>query len=1051
MKRSLTFALVLLMMFSAMLCVCASDTVYTENELDNSDVLWALNAAVTHETEDDISFTRISAKAGKYENGTLRIHFCPGDISLADYPYIKLVYRSNAEKGLLDCTNRTKRGEGWLLEHPDMQTDELWHSLIINMNDMTGGTGVGLPGETDVQLVLKPFGTRITLLLADSYFDIHTIACFKTLEEAQGYSEEIEYKEPPKVLVKQVYGANRLENDYILSVSQTGLTMEKGDGYYRVSSSAGTYGNDDLKFEFLFPNISLTEHRYIKYRYRTNTTSTRLDTTIRSSLGESWLNTHPTPVGDGEWHDVLVDTFDFTGGGGVPPVGEVGIKFVLKPFGNGTVTLAKDTYFDIEYIACFPELDEATAYVYDPSDDVNTPEITDKGIKLQAADTDLVQKYMDEFEAKRDAIIRSETDVKITGTKYYVSADGDDKNDGKSPESAWKTVANVNGTSFSEGDAVLFKRGDTFRCTETITVQNGVTYSTYGFGHKPVLKFSIDAAGADKWVETDTANIYRYVDTLPGLDKNVGSIIFDDGACWGIQIQQTKSGEWYNIGKCFNGLEFINVTVGKFGGYSSLDADLEYYHDLDTDTLYLYSKDGNPGDRFESVELAVRGNGFGGTEVENVIIDNLEIYGVGSHGIGWAGTWDCSVQNCVFRFIGGSIQGLYLFNSAYGVRYGNAVESGANVVNFTIKNNYASQIYDCCWTVQSRGDYVFDKIYMYGNVSEYCNTGLEIWNGASGRISNMQLYDNYTRYNGYGFSNQRPNKDGNFFYGGSDIPKSMEGNDVYNNVNLFASNRAMNAIATGKDQYNFHDNVYVMEEGKLLGGIAATPENGYGTMKTVYYNEIEILRATSNGWESGSEFYVADSPYENMYASYTPYVRGKLFSDVSSSFWGKNAIDFVTAKGYFAGVSEFEFVPDGTMTRGMLVTVLARIAGESGKSDATYTDIDTDEWYAPGVAWAEENGIVAAGGKFRPDEMATREEMADMFYRYATNVGHASQSGKTTLSDIDSVSPEYKDGVLFCTSNGIITGYEDGTIRPQSDVTRAQAATMIERFVNYLA
>lgn len=1053
MKRLISIIFLVLVLAVSAICVSADDTVYTGDELEVVERLWPVSASITHEEDaDGTTYSRITAKAGQYANGALRIHFCPRDISLGDYPFVKVIYRTNADKGVLDVTNRTGRGEGWLMKHPDMTNDETWQSVVINMNDITGGKGPANQGEMGAQLVLKPFGTQTALLLTDAYFDIHSVACFKTLEEAEAYTAGFEYVKVEKVLEKSVYGMNRFENEYIVTVSEAGMTLEKEDDYYHVTSKPGSYNNDQLKMEFLFPDISLTELRFVKFGYRTDTTSTRIDTTIRSTKNESWPGggvNHPAPVSDGKWHEIIVDINTFVGGGGVPPVGERGIKLVLKPFGAGNVNLSRNVYFDLKYVACFPTLEEAEAYVYSEADDVAPVGSYAEGIELKVADKALVEKYMTEFENRIDAIINTETDVEVKGTKYYVAANGNDKNDGKSPETAWQTIDRVNYAVFKEGDGVFFKRGDTFRITESINAQNGVTYSAYGYGHKPLIICSIDGSGADKWIATDAPNVYKYADKISG-DNSVGNIIFDDGKCWGVMVQKTKDGYRQDIGKCFNGLEFITVSSKKFNGYSSLDANLEFYHDWESETLYLYCKDGNPGEVYKTIEIADKGHGFKGTDVKNIVIDNLEIFGTGSHAIGFGGVWDSTVQNCVFRFIGGSVQGMYLFNSNTGVRFGNAVESSQNAVNFTIRNNYASQIYDCCWTVQNSGAYTFENVQMYGNISEYCNTGLEVWMADSGRVTNMQLYDNITRFNGYGFSNQRPNKDGNFFYGANGVPKNMKGNDIYNNINLFASYQAIRAVATGEKQFNFHDNIYIMEEGKLIGGISATPEDGNGQPQTIKYDEIGIKRTTARGWEKGSDFYTADAPFENMYASYVPYVRGRMFKDVASKFWGKGAVDFVTSKGYFMGVTDTTFAPDGTMTRAMLVTVLSRIAGETGVGTSTYTDVNKNAWYISGVAWAEENGIVKAGGAFRPDEMATREEMADMFYRFALKMGIEAEAKETNLTDIDKVSPEYADGVKFCTSSGIITGYDDGTVKPQNNVTRAQAATMIQRYVNLI-
>lgn len=1052
MKRLLSVLFLIILMSTVMITVAAADdTVYTGDKLNVIERLWATNATVTSETDssDGISYMRVSAEAGEYANGSLKIHFCPRDISLGDYPYIKVIYRTNAISGIMDTTNRTVRGEGWPSEHPALNNDEKWHSTVVDMTAMTGGTGVGFPGEMDIQLVLKPFGTRSTVLLDDAYCDIHTIACFKTLEEAESYTAGIEYVEEEKVLTKSVYGVNRLEKEYVISVSESGLSLSLEDGYYHVTAKPGSYTNDDLKITFLFADISLTELRYVKFRYRTDSVSQRIDTTIRSSGNESWPSSHPVPKGDGKWHEEIIDIFDMTGGGGVPPVGELGIRLVLKPFGAGNVTLAKDQYFDIEYVACFPTKEEAESYVYNVEDDKSGIGAAYESAVLEYADSALVEKYMNEIEERINEIIYTETDVTVSGTKYYVSADGDDNNDGKSPETAWKTIGKINQTTFSEGDGIFFRRGDSFRTVDTIIVQNGVTYSAYGYGHKPIILCSVDGSGAEKWIETDAPNVYKFAEEIPGGTRDVGNIVLDGGVANGIQIQSTKSGNRHNIGRVFNGLEWINTSTGKFDGYKDLNANLEFYHDWDTNTLYLYSAHGNPGELYDSIEIVDKGNGFSGKEVKNVVIDNIEVFGTGSHGIGFSSVWDSTVQNCVFRFIGGSIQGKYIFGRDYSTRYGNAVESSGNAINFTIQNNYASQIYDCCWTVQNTGSFTFDNVVMRDNVSEFCNTGLEVWM-SGGRLTNMQLYNNYTRYNGYGWSNQRPNKDGNFFYGAEGLANIMYGNDVYNNVNIFASHKAIIAVATGKDQYNFHDNVYIMEEGKLLGGISATPENGSGSWVNTPYDARSIARVTARGYELGSKFYIADSPYENMYDIYVPYERVKMYSDVNDDFWGKEAVDFVTSKGYFKGITHTEFAPDGTMTRAMLVTVLARIAGETSTGKSSFADVNSSAWYIPGVAWAEENGIVAKGGNFRPDELATREEIADMIYRLSVKMGIKTESKDVQFEDFNTVSEGYRDGMKFCTSNGIISGYTDGTIKPQNDVTRAQAAIMIQRFVNLI-
>lgn len=95
--------------------------------------------------------------------------------------------------------------------------------------------------------------------------------------------------------------------------------------------------------------------------------------------------------------------------------------------------------------------------------------LTTPGSKAKLAEVDKLS------EERISAIRSTETKVEVTGTKYYVSADGSDDNDGKSPEKAWKTLAKVNSAKLTRGDGVFFRRGDTFR--GKIVAAQGITYS----------------------------------------------------------------------------------------------------------------------------------------------------------------------------------------------------------------------------------------------------------------------------------------------------------------------------------------------------------------------------------------------------------------------------------------------------------------------------------------------------------------------------------------------------------------------------------------------
>lgn len=481
------------------------------------------------------------------------------------------------------------------------------------------------------------------------------------------------------------------------------------------------------------------------------------------------------------------------------------------------------------------------------------------------ADKAIIDRYMKEIDDQIESIVNSATNVKITGDAYYISADGDDNNDGRSPETAWATPDKLRSARLKYGDGVFFRRGDSFRIVNAIGTVNGVTYSAYGKGPKPRIVCSVDGSGADKWEATEYKNIYRLIEKIPGKDRDVGTIVFDGGKAWGIQIQKTSEGNRLEIGRVFNGIEWFDTTKGAFEDQRDLDNNLEFYHNWEEDTVYLYCKDGNPGEVFKSIELVDKGHGFSLGNNIGIVIDNIEIFGSGSHGIGGGTIKDVTVQYCVLKWIGGSIQGKYIFNTNYGVRFGNAVESYGSSENFTIRYCYASQIYDCCWTVQFQQAAVMKNIHMYGNVTEFANTGLEVWQNG-GVLTGMQLHNNYTRFDGYGWSHQRPNKDPNFFYGAGEVARYNSDNDVSYNINLFSSKYCLKARPVGPDFYNFHDNVYIMEEDKYVGWIPENPISCDLPMKVTPYDEETITRLQDMGFESGSKYYITEKePLGDMY------------------------------------------------------------------------------------------------------------------------------------------------------------------------------------------
>ncbi len=173
------------------------------------------------------------------------------------------------------------------------------------------------------------------------------------------------------------------------------------------------------------------------------------------------------------------------------------------------------------------------------------------------------------------------------------------------------------------------------------------------------------------------------------------------------------------------------------------------------------------------------------------------------------------------------------------------------------------------------------------------------------------------------------------------------------------------------------------------------------------------------------------------------------FAD-SANHWGKSAIDFVSSRGIFNGVSATAFDPNAKTGRGMVVTALCRLEDGKANGAAKYGDVQSGQWYSDSVAWADENGIVTGDGNgFNPNGLVSREAIATMLYRYAKYLG-LDTSVKASINaygDAANVAPWAKDSMAWAIGSGIIRGNEKGNLAPGSEASRVEFATMIERMV----
>lgn len=178
------------------------------------------------------------------------------------------------------------------------------------------------------------------------------------------------------------------------------------------------------------------------------------------------------------------------------------------------------------------------------------------------------------------------------------------------------------------------------------------------------------------------------------------------------------------------------------------------------------------------------------------------------------------------------------------------------------------------------------------------------------------------------------------------------------------------------------------------------------------------------------------------------------FTDVPEGSWYEDAVNYVSEKGYMAGVGDNKFAPNDEVTRAMFVTILARITmAETDGTVSAFTDVPANKWYTGAVSWAAENGIVngVGDGMFAPGKSITRQDLCTILYRFVNAMDYELTVGEEkTFTDSASVSSYAAEAVRYASSVGLIAGYDDGTFRPKATATRAQMAVIIMRLARLL-
>ena len=178
------------------------------------------------------------------------------------------------------------------------------------------------------------------------------------------------------------------------------------------------------------------------------------------------------------------------------------------------------------------------------------------------------------------------------------------------------------------------------------------------------------------------------------------------------------------------------------------------------------------------------------------------------------------------------------------------------------------------------------------------------------------------------------------------------------------------------------------------------------------------------------------------------------FTDVAPEDWFYDAVAEAYQAGWISGASETLFEPYGTMTRGMFVTVLGRMAGVSADAPETtsFADVAPDAYYAPYVQWAAEEGIVEGmtDTRFCPGTLVTRQQIVTFLYRYAAVLGMdtaADHSALDRFADGDTVAAYAQDAMSWAIEQQLIEGTASG-LSPRAAADRAQGTALLVRFAH---
>lgn len=237
--------------------------------------------------------------------------------------------------------------------------------------------------------------------------------------------------------------------------------------------------------------------------------------------------------------------------------------------------------------------------------------------------------------------------------------------------------------------------------------------------------------------------------------------------------------------------------------------------------------------------------------------------------------------------------------------------------------------------------------------------------------------------------------------------------------------------------------------------IDATPNTGYKvksvTVVDKYNDSIKVYESST----ANRYYFTMPDSNVTVNVEFTPRVMSNPFTDVRSTDWFYDAVNYVYSEGIMDGTSVYMFSPNNATNRGMLVTILWRLAGEPVVTGTSFSDVSSSSYYYYAVLWASKYGIVDGLGNnmFGPDQAITREQFAVILYRYAQHCGYSTSANSTLVGYADSnkISSYALTAMRWACGAGLFEGDERANLNPQGQTTRAAAAKLLMTFQENVA